>query len=93
MKSIVNEKYKHETCLSSYVWNLKENGNNFKINWSIIERATTFSPVTQRCNLCLREKYHLIINTDLYKINSRNEFGCLCRHMRGKLIGNFKGII
>ena len=74
MKSIRNPKYKHETSLSSYVWKLKENGTNFKISWKVIDRGTVFNPTTNRCNLCLKEKYHLFFNPDNCKINDRNKF-------------------
>ena len=44
MKSIKNQKYKHETSLSSYVWKLKENGTNFKISWKVIDRGIILTP-------------------------------------------------
>ena len=94
IKSINNSKYKHETCLSNFTWNLKENDQNFNINWKIIDRGTLFNPSTMRCNLCLKEKYNLLFRTDLCDINTKNEFGATCRHIRRKLISQFnpKGI-
>ena len=90
MKSFRNKKYEHETCLSKYIWNKKENEENFNIKWKFIDRGTLFNPVTMRCNLCLKEKYHLIFRTDSFKINTRNEFGATCRHIRPHIIENFK---
>ena len=54
-----NENNKHSTTLSSHIWNLKGGGNDFEVNWRIIDRATEFNPSTKNCRLCLKEKYHI----------------------------------
>ena len=90
MKSNNHKKYQNETCLSSYIWKIKENGKSFILKWEIIERGTLFSPVTMRCNLCLKERYHLIFKTDSCTINNRNEFATKCKHIRPHIIENYK---
>ena len=89
IKSINNSKYKHETCLSTFIWNLKENDQTFNVSWKIIDKGTLFNPSKMRCNLCLKEQYNLIFRTDLCSINTKNEFGSTCRHLRQKLINQY----
>ena len=37
-KSFRNEKFKKETQLSKYIWNLKKNNIQYKINWKILQK-------------------------------------------------------
>ena len=89
-KSFRNIAYRNETCLSNYVWKLKDEGIQHNVTWKILDRGRTFSPSTQRCNLCLKEKYYLIMKEEMCKINSKNEFGNKCRHMRQLLTNNYR---
>ena len=67
----------------------KNNGNEPKVPWKILERnIPTFNPVTRKCNLCIREKFIIIFNTQLCSLNSRQEMFAHCRrrHMKLKLL-------
>ena len=44
-------KYKNDTELSKYVWNLKLNKKLYKINWSILSRASSIKAGGSNCNL------------------------------------------
>ena len=90
VKSFRNTDYRNETCLSKYIWRLKDEGTPYNISWKILDRATTFSPSTKRCNLCLKEKFFLLTKEQMCKLNTRNEFGNKCRHLRQLLICNTK---
>ena len=79
LNSFNNEVYKNETCLSIFVWDLKEKKEDHNIKWKIIDRGRTYSPINNRCNLCLTEKFYLILSKDLCTINNRYEFGNTCR--------------
>ena len=37
-------------------------GVPFSLEWDIIDRAPPFNPTTRKCRLCLKEKYHIILN-------------------------------
>jgi hypothetical protein len=39
IKSFQNKKYSNDTELSKYIWNLKENGQDFDVTWSILKHA------------------------------------------------------
>ena len=46
---------KDATCLSSYIWSLKEKGlvedKNFFISWALVGRAKAYSPTSDCCRL------------------------------------------
>ena len=74
-------KYENETELSKYIWRLHDRGKHWKIDWSILKKATPYSPISKTCNLCLTEK--LLIATMKEKdkrLNKRSEFISKCRH-------------
>lgn len=66
--------------LSKYVWQLKDKKINFNIKWSIVQKAAPYNPVTKRCNLCLAEKYQIMIAPRDNTLNKRSELISKCRH-------------
>ena len=51
---------KSATTLSEFIWKLKESKTEFHLPWNIIERAQPYSAATNRCNLCIAEKYFIL---------------------------------
>ena len=49
------ENRKNSTELSKYVWNLKKQDIDYKINWSILKHTKPYSNASKRCQLCLWE--------------------------------------
>ena len=84
------EKYRHSTTLSGHLWELKDQGRNFKIDWAIIEKGRDFNPITGKCDICLKEKFHIIYNRPGSSLNKREEIFNTCRHRKRKLLGNAK---
>ena len=85
-KSFNNEDYRTETTLSRYLWDLKEKGKNYKLEWKLIGRAQPFSPITGVCNLCTLEKYHIIFTPHLATINKKEEINNHCLHKLPQLL-------
>ena len=56
LKSLRNEKYKHETELSKHVWNLKKENRQFSIRWAIVKQLPAGRNGKRNCTLCLEEK-------------------------------------
>ena len=79
---------KHSTELSNYVWDLKDNNVDFNIIWKILKQANPYNNTSNRCNLCLREKYFIICKPSLASLNKRNELVSSCRHVDKFLIKN-----
>ena len=71
---------KCQTSLSKYIHELKLQNIEHNVEWKIIDRGTPFSPVTNMCNLCIKEKYHILFGKELPLINSRSEIYSHCRH-------------
>ena len=88
-KAFRHRKYEHETELSKHIWSLKDENKEFKIEWSIIKRATSYSPTSKTCNLCLTEKLMLIIERDKdILLNKRSEIVSKCRHQNKFILKN-----
>ena len=86
--SFRNEDSEHSTTLSSYIWDLKCNNENFEVHWNVKDRAAPFNPVSKKCYLCLKEKYHIIFQPEGASLNSRSELFSTCRHRLKDLLVN-----
>ena len=70
---------------------LYKHRHNTNIRWSILDKASTFRNGSQRCNLCLTEKYHIIFQ-NIPLLNKRNELLSNCLHINKFLLRNYKDI-
>ena len=77
---------KNPTSLSKFIWNLKKKNQNFEVTWKILDKGEPFSPITENCALCIKEKFHIIFNQESADINSRDELFSACRHKSMKLL-------
>ena len=79
-KSFNHENYSTDSTLSSHIWKLKRENVDYDISWKIIDRGKPFSPITNICQLCTKEKYHIIFSPEKSSLNNRDELGTACRH-------------
>ena len=86
--SLKHSQKRHSTTLSHYIWQLKEKNINYNISWKIVRNCNGFSPSSNRCQLCLNEKYYILFHPDMATLNSRNELFSSCRHKKKKLLAN-----
>lgn len=86
MCSFKNEHYKHATELSKYIWNLKDKNVKYTIKWCKVKQAKSYTNITNKCNLCLLEKYFIICKLDMSTLNNRNELISGCRHYKKFLL-------
>ena len=85
--SMEDQTPENSTTLSTYFWKELEAGRAPSVKWKIIEsNIPTYNPVTNKCQLCIREKYHIAFNPSSATLNSRQEFFAHCRHQRSKLL-------
>ena len=89
-KSFNHENYSTESTLSTYLWKLKKETINYSLSWKIIDRGKPFSPIHGNCQLCTKEKYHIIFSPEISSLNKRNELGSACRHKSKLLLSNLK---
>ena len=87
-QSFKNISLRNATELSKHIWCLKEQGKDYELSLSIIDRATSYNRTSKRCRVCLLEKYHILTRDDL--LNKRSELVSKCRHRRAHLIGSVK---
>ena len=85
-KSFRHERYKHETVLSTHIWEIKSRGSTYTLAWKILDRGAPFDPATRSCMLCCKEKFFIIRKPGLASLNSRQEVGSHCLHMASSLI-------
>ena len=86
LKSFKNEKYSTETTLSTHIWNIKERGLTYTVNFKTLDRGSTYNPATKTCNLCTTENFYIIMKPHIATINKRNELGAHCRHKASTLL-------
>ena len=79
-KSLEHERYRYDTELSKYVWELNDQQKSAVIKWSIAKKVNG-KVKSDFCKLCLTEKY-FILNAlgDNKLLNRKSEFISKCRH-------------
>ena len=85
---IRHRKDRHKTCLANPIWDMKDEGRNYEIQWDLVEQAPTFNPTTRKCRVCLKEKNQILYNHIGSTLNKRNEIFNTCRHRTQKLLEN-----
>ena len=86
--SLKQSKHRKQTELSNLIWSLKDKNTAYKLSWDIIDQAQPYRPGKKTCNLCLCEKYHILMNPHL--INRKSELLNKCPHRRKYLAYNYK---
>ena len=79
---------RNATELSKYVWELKNRNIHYTIKWKLLKRAKPYNCASNRCNLCLWEKYFIICKPKMATLNKRNELVSACRHNKKFLLSN-----
>ena len=76
------ERYRHNTTLSTEIWRVKELNGNPTIAWRKIKNANAYTPETNKCLLCLSEKFEIADYPGKNLLNKRTEIIAKCRHRR-----------
>ena len=69
---------------------MKNKGQNFEIKWSVIRRSNPHKAGSEKCNLCLWEKFHIMTEDKDKLLNERNKLITKCRHVDKFLLKNYK---
>ena len=89
--SFKHEKYGNQTELSKYIWNLKREKKIFRVRWNILRKASAYSNLSRKCDLCLTEKLMIISANKSTLLNRRSELISKCRHQNKFYLSNFVG--
>ena len=84
--SLTHESQRTDTCLSSHIWDLKDEKIPYTLEFKQLTQAPGYNPITNQCRLCLSEKYFIMFKPEGATINSRSEFFSSCRHKKGLLL-------
>ena len=83
-------KNRDKTSLSAHIWDLKDSGIDFNVTWRIKDRGSDFNPSVRSCRICLKEKYHILYNSEGASLNKRSEIFNTCLHRKQKLLEKVK---
>ena len=83
-----NTRDKHNTRLSTHIWQLKAENKPYQTKWEILDRAPPHNPTSGKCRLCLKEIYYIIFRPDSASLNKKHELFNTCRHRKQKLLVN-----
>ena len=93
LMSFKDEKYENRMELSKYIWKLKREGETFHISWSILRRASAYSSLSKRCNLCLMENLIILSADKSTLLNKRSELVSKCHHHNKFSLPNFMSAV
>ncbi|KAJ8021191.1 hypothetical protein HOLleu_38317 [Holothuria leucospilota] len=80
---------RNATALSEHIWKLKDSNVEHSVKWKLISKARAYSTSSKTCNLCLEEKFFIILKPSLATLNKRNELISSCRHRNKHLLCNY----
>ena len=75
--------------LAGYIWKLKDKSIGYDVKFRIKERAPSYTPISERCLLCLTEKLRIMQCDQNIYLNHRSELLCKCRHRNKWLLSKF----
>ena len=78
--------------LSKYIWRFKDKDKDitdFNIKCSIIQRQPSYNSATKRCNICLSEKYFIMISSKNSTANKCSKLIANCRHRNKYILINY----
>ena len=84
-----NQRKEKPTKLSDHVWKLKDQDEPYSVSWWVIDRGRDYNPTTKYCDICNKEKYHIMFNPNTATLNSRREIFSPCMHRWKLLLCNF----
>ena len=87
--SFADEEYSNSTELSKEIWNIKGKGHDYTVKWRIIKQYPTYSPVTNRCMLCLGEKMEILERINENLLNKRSELISGFRHKKDFMLRKY----
>ena len=81
---------KQTTELSKHIWTLKNKNIDFRIEWTVLKKTKSYSNITKRCQLCLWEKYFIIMSDKAITLNKRSELLNKCRNSSKFLLKTYR---
>ena len=90
VQSFRHRQKSNATELSKYVWSCRDAGYEPTIAWSIVCHAKPYQQGDKQCQLCLAEKYFILMADLSTTLNKRTELVNKCRHKNKYKLKNSK---
>ena len=75
--------------LNTVIWTLNDNNKPFTIKCRVLKQCKPYNSISNKCNLCLFEKYVIICKKNRCSLNKCNELASSCPHRTRYLLKNF----
>ena len=72
-KISLTNKHSYRQKLSSHIWDLKKRKMDHTIRWKLVDRAKPYSPVSGKCQHCIKENNYILFHPNMASLNSRSE--------------------
>ena len=80
MSDFENPKCRTKSNLSGHIWDLKDRGKGYNVEWSIIDKAPPFNTTTKKCLLCIKEKHHIMCDGPRSNLDRRYSIHAATEH-------------
>ena len=87
---ILNIEKRHQTALSTYAWDKKDEGKTPVVNYELLTKAAPYTSATGKCQLCLQEKVNILLADKSSALNKRSEISAKCRHRHRWTLAGWK---
>ena len=77
---------KKGTTLSNYIWKLKDQDNQYNLEWEMVSKGADYNPANGICGVCNLENFFIVFKPKGASLNQRSEFFTHCRHYRKFLL-------
>ena len=81
-KAFIHRRYIMDTALSQFIWELKDKGLDYEIEWVLLAKASPYNPSNKTCNLCSKERFFILRKHWMATINKYNSLSSKCIHRR-----------
>ena len=85
-KHTIKDGSQNQTSYSKFVRNLEQKKIKHTVTWRILARGGIYSPMTEKCSLCIKENFVIMFRPESADINSKDEIFSACRHKKMKLL-------
>ena len=75
----------NQTALSSQIWDLKKRKIGHTITWKLVDCVNPYSPLSRKCQLCVKEILYILFHPNMASLNSISEMYADCRHNKSDM--------
>jgi hypothetical protein len=81
-QSFKSEAKRNTTALAKYIWEMKDSGTDYNLQWEILRKTRRKYDSRNGCELCVLEKIEIANAAKGSSLNRRNELQSKCPHYK-----------